>query len=167
MPVLPSDPEYVYGLDRRKASAGYRPAELLLVRPVCFSIGAKAGHRQHHRAMPGSVHSSRLVQVATGGRTPKMAGTEGTWCRRCLVPKVPGAEGAEGAEGAMKGITASSSLEIPLIPASSGAVLPRPKRKVLARCRGAVAKQSTTFGATRGQLDNASLCLDNASVDTL
>ena len=96
-----------------------------------------------------------------------MPGTEGTRCRRCLVPKVPGAEGAEGAEGAMKGITASSSLEILLIPASSGAVLPRPKRKVLARCRGAVEKQSTTLGSERGQVDNASLSADNASVCTL
>ena len=85
-----------------------------------------------------------------------------------VVPKVPGAPKEIGAPRvSQKRITASSSLEIPLIPASSGAVLPRPKRKVLARCRGAVAKQSTAFGATRGQLDNASLCLDNASVVTL
>ena len=53
-----------------------------------FSIGAKAGHRQHHRARPGSVHSSRLVQVATGGRTPKLAGTEGT-TRRITASSQP------------------------------------------------------------------------------
>ena len=81
--ALPSDPQCAHGAWPKESPAGYRPAEPLLVRFDRFSIGAKAEHRQHHRAMPGSVHGSCLVQVATRGRTPKelaVHGTEGTWC---------------------------------------------------------------------------------------
>ena len=69
------------GLAEGKPPPGIEPAEPLLVRFDRFSIGAKAEHRQHHRAMPGSVHGSCLVQVAARGRTPKelvVPGTEGT-----------------------------------------------------------------------------------------
>ena len=82
-----------------------------VVRPARVSLGAKAEHRPRHRSMPGSVHSSCLVQVATGGRPPKvlaapmMPGAEGTWRRRNLVPKVPSVQGTD---GATKRITASS-----------------------------------------------------------
>ena len=97
---------------------------------------------------------------------PKAEGIRRAWYRRYLVPKMPGTEGAscrrsEGAEGTrcaegdrctegtVRRITASSSLEIPDALRHPEAVLPRPKRNVLARCRGPVEKQSTILGADR------------------
>ena len=76
--MLPSDPQCVRGSDRRSGSAAVRS-----------SIGAKAGHRQRHRAMLGS--DSRFLSHA-GCKRKKDAG--GRRYSPCLVPKVPGAEDA-------------------------------------------------------------------------
>ena len=46
------------------------------VRPAVFSVGAKAGHRQLHRAMLGS--DSRFLSPAGSNRRK---GTEDAWCR--------------------------------------------------------------------------------------